>query len=242
MTTPAPAPEDDQEQAWLRALAGHSLPNEDAAMPHQAQQLRSYFAARDERESAALLSAQSEARMLARLQAQGLLQGRGERRSPIQNGQTPSAPTEPASHAPRRGERRSPTPALAQRIIQVLQSWLPRAPAARYALAGIVLAALAGPLFIAQMRLGQEDYSIKSPPKSLQAAQSVRAQDPAQELEKLRTALQAAGVTTRERQFDTVYALSAQVPPAQRAAVQSALTPWALKLPDDGQLEIVIVP
>ena len=214
-----------EDRAWLATLAGlpgdgaaqppATPPDGDAAMIHaQARQLRHYFTQRDALEAATPLGSDSEARMLARLHRLGAFQ--------------PAAATT------------APAPRL-QRLRAVLDWLLPSGPRAngRYALiAGIALAVMVVPVLLRQ---GPDD-AYKAGPALGKGTQLMLVTQPAQQLQQLQNALQAAGVAAQAQPHERGYLLQARIAPAQRAAVQNALSPWGLLVPTQGSLAVSIQP
>ena len=216
-----------QDRAWLAALANldneagrqpPASPSDEETAMHlaQARQLRHYFTRRDALEAAAPLSPDSEARMLARLRHLGALE--------------PAPPV----------RRASPV----QRLRAVLDWLLPSGPGAnaRYALvAGIALAVMVVPVLLRQGPHGQDD-GYKTAPSLGQGAQLMLVTQPAQQLQQLQNALQAAGVASQAQPHERGYLLQAGIAPSQRIAVQNALSPWGLVVPQQGHLAVSIQP
>lgn len=225
---------------WLAALggqppAGMEAESDDgtpAMNTNHALHLRQYFLQRAAMEDATPLGPESEARMLARLRAAGVI------------------PSEPAPAAPqRRADPATHGPNLADRLTGWLEWLLPSGPGAmpRYATLGVIaLAVMVAPLLFhpgtpntndpnGTLRHGQV-APLPSPELLVLSA------DPAQQVQQLRAALEAAGASVQVRFSGASYELSIDAAASQRAAVQGALAPWGMALPAQGGLTLKVQP
>lgn len=224
------------DQAWLAALGGLAAPEPGALPPGagagpgqvgtretgQARQLRAYFEARGEYESASPLGATSEARMLARLHRLGAFQ-------------------------PARPSAVQPAPGPGQRLVALLDRLLPNGPGAgpRYALvAGVALAVMVVPGLLQHDAPPHDDgmRSVQLPVEPSQPAQRLLAPAPLQLAQQLQAQLQAAGIASQSKAAPPGVALQARIDPAQQPAAKAVLAPYGLTLPPDGELRLMVLP
>jgi hypothetical protein len=213
----APAPDNPEDQAWLETLAGQPMNTTSA---HQALQLRRYFAQRDELEAQHAPSAESQARMLSKLQRAGVLKA-----------SQAAAPS---------------TSALAHRLTAFLDWLIPVGPGAapRYALiAGVALVAMVAPVFM-QPHAPSHHSDWRSGNRTVPLGANVHtllAHNPAQTAQEIQAALHTVGVSADIRSQADGLLLRAAVHPADQMPLQQALAPWGVTAPSSGALELRIV-
>jgi len=213
----AQSPLNAEDQAWIESLAGQPM---STAPAHQAQQLRHYFAQRDELEVQHVPSAESQARMLNKLKRAGVLK------------------TQKASASSKSG--------LAERLTEFLDWLIPvgSGAAPRYALiAGVALAVMVVPVLM-RTHSPTQDSGLRSGPRTAPLGtnvQTILAHSPVQTAQEMQDALQTVGVVADILPQADGVRLMFEVQPEKQMLIQQSLNRWGITAPTGMTLDLRVV-